>query len=203
MAHKGTLFMDELGAFKATVLEALRQPLEEQVVRISRQQWTLAFPADFLLVACTNPCPCGLGPPGCTCNSALQSRYRSRLSAPLLDRFDLRVAVTPACAGDPPGPSSAEARERVAEAVARQRARYQGMSWHSNARVPAAALERFIPLGSEAADTVRDVAEHRRWSGRGVAKLRRVARTLADLEGSEAVTTVHVLIGAGLRADVP
>jgi magnesium chelatase family protein len=203
LAHRGTLFMDELGEFKATVLEALRQPLEEQVVRISRQQWTLAFPADFLLVACTNPCPCGLGPPGCTCNPALQARYRSRLSAPLLDRFDLRVAVTPACAGDPPGPSSADARERVAEAVARQRARYRSMPWHSNSRVPAGALEQAIPLGSEAAAALRDVAEHRRWSGRGVAKLRRVARTLADLEGSVAITTVHVLIGAGLRADVP
>lgn len=203
LAHRGALFMDELGEFKPSVVDALRQPLEEQVVRISRHQWTLAFPADFLLVACTNPCPCGLGPPGCTCNEGLRARYLRRLSAPLLDRFDLRVAVTPACAGDPPGSASAEARVRVAEAVARQRVRYRGKPWRYNARVPASALERAIPLAPDAADTLREAAEHRRWSGRGLAKLRRVARTLADLEGSQDITPVHVLIGAGLRADVP
>jgi magnesium chelatase family protein len=203
LAHRGALFLDELGEFKPTVLDALRQPLEEQVVRVARQQWTLTFPADFLLVACTNPCPCGLGPPGCTCNAGLQARYRRRLSAPLLDRFDLRVAVAPACAGDPPGPSSAEARERVAEAVARQRARYRRMPWQRNARVPAAALERAIPLAADTADALREAAEHRHWSGRGLAKLRRVARTLADLDGCADVSPVHVLIGAGLRAEVP
>jgi magnesium chelatase family protein len=203
LAHRGALFLDELGEFAPTVLDALRQPLEEQVVRMSRQLWTLTFPADFLLVACTNPCPCGLGPPGCTCNEGMQARYRRRLSAPLLDRFDLRVAMTPACANDPAGPPSSDVRERVAEAVARQRARYRHLPWRYNARVPAAALERAIPLTPAAADALREVAEHRRWSGRGLAKLRRVARTLADLEGSEEVTPVHVLIGAGLRADVP
>jgi magnesium chelatase family protein len=203
LAHRGALFLDELGEFKPTVLDALRQPLEEQVVRISRHQWTLAFPADFLLVACTNPCPCGLGPPSCICNEGLRARYLRRLSAPLLDRFDLRVAVTPACAGDPAGAPSAEARGRVVEAVARQRARYRRARWRYNARVPASALERAIPLASDAADALQEAAEHRRWSGRGLAKLRRVARTLADLDGSPEITPVHVLIGAGLRADVP
>jgi magnesium chelatase family protein len=203
LAHRGALFLDELGEFKPTVVDALRQPLEEQVVRISRHQWTLAFPADFLLVACTNPCPCGLGPPGCICNDGLRARYIRRLSAPLLDRFDLRVAVTPACAGDPAGSPSADARERVAEAVARQRARYQRSPWRYNGRVPASALEGAIPLAPDAADALREAAEHRRWSGRGLAKLRRVARTLADLEGSRDIAPVHILIGAGLRADVP
>jgi magnesium chelatase family protein len=133
----------------------------------------------------------------------MQARYRRRLSAPLLDRFDLRVAMTPACVNDPVGPSSSEVRERVADAVARQRARYQRMPWRYNARVPAAALELAVPLTPAAADALGEVAEHRRWSGRGVAKLRRVARTLADLDGSPDITPVHVLIGAGLRAEVP
>jgi magnesium chelatase family protein len=88
------------------VLDAMRQPLEERVVRIARQGATVAFPADFLLIACSNPCPCGLGPPRCICSEALRLRYRRRLSAPLIDRFDLRVALGPASPNDPTGPPS-------------------------------------------------------------------------------------------------
>src|SRR5688572_15656787 len=100
LEHRGVLFLDELGEFPPRALDALRQPLEERVVRIARMPLTIAFPADFLLIACSNPCPCGLGPPGCTCGDAARARYRRRLSAPLLDRFDLRVAVQPPEPGD-------------------------------------------------------------------------------------------------------
>ena len=99
LAHRGTSFMDEMGEFAPTVLDALRQPLEDRVVRISRQGAAVTFPADFLLVACSNPCPCGLGPPGCLCSDISRARYRRRLSAPLVDRFDLRVALGPAAPG--------------------------------------------------------------------------------------------------------
>ena len=194
--------MIELGEFAPTVLDALRQPLEERVVRICRQGGALTFPADFVLVACSNPCPCGLGPPACACSEAIRARYRRRLSAPLLDRFDLRVVVGPAAPDAPRGPASADVRERVAEAIARQSARYRRSPWRRNARVPAGALEAAIPLGDEAVDVLHRAARRREWSGRGVAGARRVARTLADLEGSPGVSPAHVLLAAGLREDV-
>lgn len=202
LAHRGCLFLDELGEFAPTVLDALRQPLEERVVRISRQGGSLSFPADFLLVACSNPCPCGLGPPRCTCNDGMRARYKRRLSAPLVDRFDLRVAVGPASAEHPPGPPSEDARARVEEAVGRQLARYHDVGWRRNARVPAGALSRLVPLGPDAADALRRIARRRELSGRGLAAIHRIARTVADLEGAEVVGPPHLLVAAGLREEV-
>jgi magnesium chelatase family protein len=202
LAHRGVLFMDELGEFAPTVLDALRQPLEDRVVRISRQGASVTFPGDFLLVACSNPCPCGLGPPDCLCSEANRARYRRRLSAPLVDRFDLRVALGPAAPGAPPGAPSAAVRAKVAEALARQRSRYRRWPWRRNARVPAGVLGRAIPLDSAAADALREVAERRTWSGRGMAAVHRVARTLADLEGRPDVAPEHVLLAAGLREEL-
>jgi magnesium chelatase family protein len=202
LAHRGALFLDELGEFQPRVLDALRQPLEERVVRISRQHSALTFPADFLLVASTNPCPCGLGPPGCTCNEALRARYRRRLSGPLVDRFDLRVAVGTAPPEAPLGPPSAEVAARVARAVARQQTRYAGAPWRRNAGVPAGALLRLLPLPEAVEEILREAARRRGWSGRGLAGARRVARTLADLDDMAEVTTGHVLLAAGLREDV-
>jgi len=202
LAHRGTLFMDELGEFAPTVLDALRQPLEDRVVRISRQAAAVTFPADFLLIAASNPCPCGLGPPDCVCSEANRARYRRRLSAPLIDRFDVRVALGVAAPGAPVGAASAEVRGRVAEAMARQRSRYRQWRWRRNARVPAGALSRAIPLDSAASDALREVAERRGWSGRGMAAVHRVARTLADLDAESAVTPAHILLAAGMREDV-
>jgi magnesium chelatase family protein len=202
LAHRGILFMDELGEFAPTVLDALRQPLEDRVVRISRQGAAVTFPADFLLVAASNPCPCGLGAPACLCSEASRARYRRRLSAPLVDRFDLRVALTPAAPGAAPGSGSAEVRAAVAAAMTRQRSRYRGWSWRRNARVPAGALGRAIPLPGPAADALREVSERRSWSGRGMAAVHRVARTLADLDDEGAVRPEHVLLAAGLREEV-
>ena len=202
LAHHGMLFMDELAEFAPTVLDALRQPLEDRVVRISRQGGSVTFPANFLLVAASNPCPCGLGPPDCQCSEANRSRYRRRLSAPLVDRFDLRVALGPASPGAPTGTASTLVKERVAEAMARQRKRYRGRRWLSNARVPAGALGRAIPLATDADQALRDVAEQRSWSGRGMAGVHRVARTLADLEGCADISPQHIVLAAGLREEV-
>jgi magnesium chelatase family protein len=202
LAHRGALFLDELGEFSPAVLDALRQPLEERVVRISRAHSALTFPADFLLVACTNPCPCGLGPPTCTCNPALRARYRRRLSGPLVDRFDLRVAVGTASPDAVLGPPSSEVAARIAEAVARQLARYRHAPWRRNARVPARALLSQIWLSDEVEQILREAARRREWSGRGLAGVRRVARTLADLDGMEEVSPAHVLVAAGMREDV-
>jgi magnesium chelatase family protein len=203
LAHRGTLFLDELGEFAPSALDALRQPLEERVVRISRQPVSLTFPAAFQLVACTNPCPCGLGEPQCRCTAAQRARYLRRLSAPFLDRFDVRVRVTAPEAGDGPGESSAAVHTRVAAAVDRQRARYADWPWAHNAYVPAGAVERLVPLGPEALDAWRALIEERVLTGRGAARVRRVARTLADLDDAAHVTAAHVESAALLRGDVP
>jgi magnesium chelatase family protein len=203
LAHRGVLFLDELGEFPPRALDALRQPLEERVVRIARQALTLSFPADFLLVACTNPCPCGRGAPACTCRDSDRARYLRRLSAPLLDRFDLRLVVQPPEPGDGPGESSDVVRERVGGAVARQRARLGGTPWRRNSQIPAGALERLVPLDAEAADAWRTHTEARLLTGRGAARVRRVAQTLADLDDAPRVTSAHVLCATLLRDDVP
>src|SRR5947208_8650905 len=137
LAHRGVLFLDELGEFPPHALDALRQPIEEHVVRISRQAMSVVFPADFLLIACSNPCPCGRGGPSCECTETQRARYRRRLSAPLLDRFDLRLEVHPPEPGDGPGEPSSAVCERVAEAVARQQRRYARRQWRRNSQVPA------------------------------------------------------------------
>lgn len=202
LAHRGALFLDELGEFAPPVLDALRQPLEERVVRISRAHSALTFPADFLLIACSNPCPCGLGPPACSCNPALRARYRRRLSGPLVDRFDLRVAVGSAAPDAPLGPCSAEVAGRVADAVARQAHRYAHAPWKRNSRVPARALLSDIPLDAEVESVLREAARRHQWTGRGLASVRRVARTLADLDGLDAVSATHVLVAGAMREDV-
>lgn len=203
LAHHGVLFLDELGEFPPRALDALRQPLEERAVWIARQPITLCFPADFVLVACTNPCPCGLGGPACVCGEGARSRYRRRLSAPLLDRFDVRLAVGSPEPTDPPGEASASVRIRVEAAVSRQRARLVGTPWRRNAHVPAGALERLLPLSVDALGALLAETEARRLTGRGGARVRRVARTLADLEDSADVTAGHVAWAAQLREDVP
>jgi magnesium chelatase family protein len=203
LAHHGTLFLDELGEFAPTALDALRQPLEERVVRISRQHASLTFPASFQLVACTNPCPCGLGPPDCRCTEMQRARYRRRLSAPFLDRFDLRVRVTSPEPRDGPGECSASVAERVGAAVARQQTRYADFPWSRNAHVPAGAVDRLLGLDGEAVETWHDLIEGRLLTGRGAARVRRVARTLADLDGEATITAAHLESAALLRADVP
>jgi magnesium chelatase family protein len=203
LAHRGVLFLDELGEFPPHALDALRQPIEEHVVRISRQAMSVVFPSDFLLVACSNPCPCGRGGPSCECTETQRARYRRRLSAPLLDRFDLRLEVHPPEPDDGPGEPSSAVRERVAEAVARQQARYARRPWRRNSRVPAGALAQVIPLSEDADDAWRWAIGHDALTGRGAARVRRVARTLADLEGSAEVCERHVTLAAALREDVP
>jgi magnesium chelatase family protein len=203
LAHRGTLFLDELGEFFPGALDALRQPLEERVVRIARQLMTLSLPADFQLVACTNPCPCGLGPPWCGCSELQRARYRRRLSAPLLDRFDLRLAVRPPEPSATAGETSEVVRTRVEAARTRQRARYRDRSWRVNAHVPAGALLQYVPLDGDALDAWHGEAETRGLTGRGAARIRRVARTLADLDDVDTVSAAHVSLAAMLREDVP
>jgi magnesium chelatase family protein len=203
LAHRGALFLDELGEFQPAALEALRQPLEDRVVRISRQPVALTLPADFVLIACSNPCPCGRGGLACTCGPARIERYRRRLSAPLVDRFDLRLAVAPLDPRAPAGAPSIDVRVQVAAAVAREHARYRDRRWKRNGHVPEGALALDIVLPPDAVDALQAAAATRPLTARGMARIRRVARTLADLDERADITAADVFLAADLRAEVP
>ena len=182
LAHNGVLFLDELGEFQASVIDALRQPLEEGVIRVSRAAGTVTFPAKVLLIAAMNPCPCGQGaaPGRCSCSDAARARYHRRVSGPILDRFDLRIDVEAPdvddLIGGSPGESSSTVRERVA--MARRRARERGVD--CNAQLPAERLDELAPLSGEATKLLEDTLREGRLTGRGLHRIRRLALTLAD-----------------------
>jgi magnesium chelatase family protein len=189
LATNGILFLDELGEFPVAALEALRQPLEEGVIRVSRAGGTVTFPAAFLLVAAMNPCPCGEGvyEGACTCSAVARARYRRRISAPLLDRFDL---VVPLSRPDPdellsgaPGESSAAVARRVAGARA---------AWLERA----GELELAPDAGALLASKLRAGG----LSARGLHKVTRVARTVAVLDGADVVSFAHTSEALSLRA---
>jgi magnesium chelatase family protein len=184
LANGGVLFLDEMGEFAADVLDALRTPLEEGVVRVSRAHARVTFPARFLLVGAMNPCACGeaLKPGVCRCSDAALVRYSRRLSSPLLDRFDLRIEVQ---AADPaqllrgePGEPSAVVAERVARV--RDITRARGVS--SNAVLTAKELEEVAPLSLDAADLLEGALRAGTLSARGLRRVRSVALTLQDLD---------------------
>jgi magnesium chelatase family protein len=202
LAHRGALFLDEIAEFNPSVLESLRQPLEERTVRISRAAVALDFPAAFTLIACCNPCPCGRDITHCRCSDVQRQRYKRRLSSPLLDRFDLRVPVNPPGAHAPPGEPSATVRERVLSAVERQRARLRDWPWRANAHIPAGALQMLVPLRNDVEATWRDQCELRHLTGRGAARARRVARTLADLDARTHVDEDDITCALELRQEL-
>ena len=182
IAHGGVLFMDELAEFAPSVLDGLRQPLESRVVQVNRSGIRAVLPADFLLVAAMNPCPCGGGAPGaCMCGDAVLHRYARRVSGPLLDRFDLRVPVYRPAVDDllvnEPGESSAVVAARVlaARELAVQR---QGCL---NSSLAVDRLDDVARLDPGSTALLRHELEHDRLSGRGYHRIRRVARTIADL----------------------
>lgn len=204
LAHKGVLFLDELGEFAPAALDGLRQPLEEQVVRVVRAHATAEYPADVLLVASMNPCPCGeSGAPGaCRCSEAQRSRYHRRVSGPLLDRFDLRIGVQRPSAtelfGLPSGESSADIAERVA--AARQRSIERNGSL--NGRLDQAGLDRVAPLDDSGRALLEHALAQGRLSARGVGRVRSVARTIADLEDfCDHVSVDHLCLAMSLRID--
>ena len=204
LAHKGVLFLDELGEFAPAALDGLRQPLEEQEVRVVRAHATAVYPADVLLVASMNPCPCGeSGAPGaCRCSEAQRSRYHRRVSGPLLDRFDLRIGVQRPFAtelfGQPTGESSADTAERVA--MARQRA--IARTGLVNGRLDQRGLEQVAPLDDAGRAILEQALTQGRLSARGVGRVRSVARTLADLEEEATEVTVdHLCLAMSLRVD--
>jgi magnesium chelatase family protein len=202
LATNGVLFLDEMGEFAPTVLDALRQPLEEGVVHIARAHGSVVMPAKSLLVAATNPCPCGAGGPGgCACQLPVKQKYFRRFSGPLLDRFDLRITLTrPTTAeltSSEPGECSAVVAERVRTVRELSLAR-QGCV---NSAIPADVLDEVAPLSEDAMSTLRSRLDNGRLSGRGYHRIRRVARTLADMHGhAHVIDAQWVEVALSLRA---
>lgn len=206
LAHNGVLFLDELPEFSRKSLEVLRQPLEEGTVTISRASGSATFPADFILVAAMNPCQCGfLGDlkRACKCSPMAVEKYMGRLSGPLLDRIDLHVEV-PAVPFDEltakaDGTSSASMREQVLAARDRQRRRFGGDGRMLNGRMTGRLIRRHCILNTEGEGVLKSAMESLGLSARAHDRILRVARTIADLAGSERVESGHVAEAVGYR----
>lgn len=200
MAHKGVLFLDELPEFKRNVIDVLRQPLEERKVHIHRASGNYTYPADFLLIGAMNPCPCGYYPDlrRCSCTASARRRYAGRVSGPILDRMDLCAEVSRARLFEETEQknrvywSSRNMRARVLAAQERQRKRYAGQEFQYNARIPARTVEYYCGLGADERKLLREFAEEMELSARACHRIMKVARTIADLDGSELVEEQHL-----------
>jgi len=210
LAHRGVLFLDELAEFPRASLEGLRQPIEDGEIVIGRAAGRARFPTEGILVGAMNPCPCGWqgsGVRACRCPPGLAARYRGRVSGPLLDRFDLRVTVKPVDVGAllaaPAADDAPDRRERILAAWERQldRRRRLGLAKAWNARIPPSALGAATAFAPAATDRLLSSARQMLLSGRGVHRTMRVARTLADLEGSDPVLESHVAVALQFRGD--
>jgi magnesium chelatase family protein len=201
LAHNGVLFLDELPEFKRTVLEVMRQPMEERKVTISRAKMTLEFPANFMLIASMNPCPCGYynhPDKECTCPPGAVQKYLNRISGPLLDRIDLHVEVTPVAfselnSTDYKGETSAVIRERVIKARAIQAARYKNQPGiYANAGISSKQLHTVCAIDNVGATLLKKAMERLNLSARAYDRILKVSRTIADLAVSEKILPEHL-----------
>ena len=204
LAHRGVLFLDELGEQRPVVLDCLRQPLEEGVIRIHRAVGSATLPARFLLVAAMNPCPCGEGAGRrCRCQPGERLRYARRLSGPLVDRFDLRLHVPRADPGELLGSVAGESTASVAARVNLARRRAEGRGTSVNALVPGSRLDEVAPLDRAGRRLLAGLLARGALSARGLHRVRRVALTVADLAGEDPpLTEQHVGTALGLRAEL-
>lgn len=199
LAHHGVLFLDELPEFSRSTLEVMRQPIEDGTVTIARAQLTLTFPARFQLVAAMNPCPCGyygdqLKP--CTCSPGHIARYRSRISGPLLDRIDIHIEVPRLTPNEmlsrQPGEASVAVRERAVAARQRQGQRFAETPFFCNAQMNTRALREFCVLGTETENLLRVAIDQFALSARAHDRIIKLARTIADLDGSDDIQVPHL-----------
>ena len=199
LAHRGVLFLDELPEFGMRTLEVMRQPLEDRKVIISRATGTLMFPANFILIGAMNPCPCGYygdSTHECTCSSMIITRYQKRISGPLLDRIDIHVEVPQVdydkLTDDRLGERSASIRARVEAARQEQRQRFAGTELLCNADMGPAEVREICRLDDGGRGLVRAAMQQLQMSARAFHRILKLARTIADLAGSEAIATQHL-----------
>lgn len=200
LSHNGVLFLDELPEFKKSVLEVLRQPLEDGFVTISRAKASLSFPSNFMLIASMNPCPCGyLGDPyhQCTCTQSNIDRYLGKISNPLLDRIDIHIEVSPVkyenltqTGGEE---TSREIRKRVQMARNIQLDRFDGMNMHSNSQILPNHLNKYCKLDKNSESIMNQAFKKYNFTGRTYNKLLKVSRTIADLDGEKNIRENHIL----------
>jgi magnesium chelatase family protein len=200
LAHNGVLFLDELPEFQRTVLEVLRQPLEDRSITISRAKFTVDYPASFMMVASMNPCPCGYynrPEKDCVCSPGVVQKYLNKISGPLLDRIDLHVEVTPVSFNElstkGSGETSNEIRERVIAARQIQEKRFEKNNGiHANAQVTSKILKEICEINQEGKDLLKKAMDRLGLSARAYDRILKVARTIADLEKSENIKTSHL-----------
>jgi len=201
LSHRGVLFLDELPEFKRTVLEVLRQPLEDGVVTIARATTSLSFPAEFMLIASMNPCPCGyyganIPNHTCSCDSGAIVRYRNRVSGPLLDRIDIHVEVPTVAYADlaamPTGDTSSDIRQRVNTAREIQHRRFAKRGIFNNSQMNSKMLREFCPLDKNSHALMQNAIDKLGYSARVFDRILKVARTIADLENESKITSDHI-----------
>ena len=207
LAHNGILFADELPEFSKHTLEVLRQPLEDRIITISRAKYSVEYPCNFQFIASMNPCPCGYyGDPThrCVCTPGQIQKYMNKISGPLLDRIDIHCEITPVPFKDiskaQPGEPSAAIRERVIKARDIQTARYKDFKGiHCNAQMTERMLHQFAEPDASSMDMLRMAMERLKLSARAYSRILKVARTIADLDGSEQVQLPHIAEAVGYR----
>ncbi len=211
LSHRGVLFLDEFVEFPRQVLEVLRQPLEDGKIVIARAKMRLEFPSDFILLAAMNPCPCGyLGDSekNCTCSQHQVQQYRSKLSGPLLDRIDIVIDVPRLKINELmensniQAETSAQIRERVIKARNIQLERYKGLGIYTNSELTPKLIKKYCQLDEQASNLLRDAVRKFNLSARAYDRLLKLARTIADLDSSENIQTVHIAQAIQYRSSV-
>lgn len=199
LAHRGVLFLDELPEFGTRMLEMLRQPLEDKTIAISRSAGSLTYPANFTLIGSMNPCPCGFytdPEKECTCSMTMVKSYQKKISGPLLDRIDIHVEVPRVpfekLSDKRTGEPSAIVRERVEQARAIQRERFEGLPLQTNSDMGPAEIRQFCPLDETSTNLVKAAMQQMQLSARAYHRILKLARTIADLAGVEQIQTAHV-----------
>jgi magnesium chelatase family protein len=207
LAHNGVLFLDELPEFKRTVLEVMRQPLEDRVIRISRAKFTVEYPASFMLVTAMNPCPCGYynhPTKDCVCPPGMVQKYLNKISGPLLDRIDIHVEVVPVAYGELSSERMAEksekVRERVVSAREIQAKRFIGTSIYCNAQMSSKQLKTYCQINDAGNQLLKTAMEKLNLSARAYDRILKVSRTIADLDNSENIETQHLAEAINYRS---
>jgi magnesium chelatase family protein len=207
LSHRGVLFLDELPEFGHTILEVLRQPLEDKIVTISRAQGTITYPASFMLVGAMNPCPCGFASDplrACACSPGAIAKYKHRISGPLLDRIDLFIEVPRVeyekLIQPPDAETSARAEQRVEKARQAQRERFQGTPLVTNAEMGPEEVWKFCQLDESASGLLQAAMKQMRLSARGFHRILKVSRTIADLAGARDIGIAHLAEALQYRA---